>query len=467
LNNGDTMTTPTPESAAMKIEAKHLNTPEKRGKYTVCMVGCGRIGLPTACAFAEAGFQVIGVDADPSVVSTLKKGKAPFVETGLSALVKKHVRSGRLTSTTDTQKAVSQSDIIVIVVATVVDEKKRPNYSYMEKACKDVGMGLRRGSLVIIASTVGPGITETLIKDTLENASGLKACEDFGLVNSPTRAAPSRILQDLATYARVVGAEDEKSFKVASLVLETVVKGGIVRVRDSRTAETVKLFENVYRDVCLALSNDFGLLCEKMKVDYLEAQSAANTQPYCHLLRPGIVGGHIPKDPYLLVWEAENVGARLNLACLARRVNDQMPEHTVQLTRDALSKYQKPLRRAKIALLGVSYSPNTKEHRGSAIDTLVKLFTSKGAIVRVFDPLYTYEELRDLGYPAERSLEKTVEGTDCIVTVVGHNRFKKLNWRKLKLLMTKSAAVVDMGHVVDPEKAKKAGFVYRGLGRGV
>jgi len=461
------MTSPTPESTAMKLEAKSLNTPEKRGKYTVCVVGCGRIGLPTACAFAEAGFQVIGVDADPSVVSTLKKGKAPFVETNLSALVKKHVRSGRLTATADTSKAVSQSDIIVIVVATVVDEKKRPNYSYMEKACKDVGMGLRRRSLVIIASTVGPGITETLIKDTLENASGLKACEDFGLVNSPTRAAPSRILQDLATYARIVGAMDEKSFKVASLVLGTLVRGDIVRVRDFRTAETAKLFENVYRDVCLALSNDFGLLCEKIKVDYLEAQSAANTQPYCHLLRPGIVGGHIPKDPYLLVWEAENAGAKLSLASIARKINDQMPEHTVQLARDALSKYQKPLRRAKIALLGVSYSPNTKEHRGSAIDMLVKLFTSKGAIVRVFDPLYTYKELRDLGYPAERSLDKTVEGTDCIVTVVGHNRFKRLNWRKLKLLMTKSAAVVDMGHVVDPEKAKKAGFVYRGLGRGV
>jgi len=255
------MSKPTSESLAMKIEAKCLDTPEKRGKYSVCVVGCGRIGLPTACAFAEAGFQVIGVDTDPSIVSLLRKGKVPFVETSLSALVKKHVRSGRLIATTDTQKAASQSDIIVIAVATIIDEKKKPNYSHVEKACKDVGMGLRRGSLTIIASTVGPSITENLIKDTLENASGLKAGKDFGLVNSPTRAAPGRILQDLATYARVVGAINEHSFKVASLVLGTVVKGGIVKVHDLRTAETVKLFENVYRDVCLALSNDFGLLC--------------------------------------------------------------------------------------------------------------------------------------------------------------------------------------------------------------
>jgi len=455
------------ESTAMKLEAKDLDTPEKRGKYTILVVGCGRIGLPTACAFAEAGFQVVGVDADPNVISLLKKGKAPFVETNLSALVKKHVKNRRFTATTDTQQAASQSDITIIVVATVIDEKKKPNYAYVEKACKDVGMGLRRGSLIILASTVGPGITETLVRDALENASGLKAGTDFGLANSPTRAAPGRILQDLANYARVVGAINDPSLKVASLVLSTIVKGDIVKVRDLKTAETTKLFENVYRDACLALSNDFGLLCEKIKVDYLEAQAAANSQPHCHLLRPGIVGGHIPKDPYLLLEEAENAGARLSLVQQARKVNDEMPNHTVQLARDALSKYQKPFRRSKIALLGVSYSPNTKEYRGSAVGTLVKLFTNKGAVVRVFDPLYTCKELRDLGYPAERTLAKTIEGADCLVIVVGHNRFKQLNLRKLKLLMTKSATIVDVGHVIDPEKAEKAGFIYRGVGRGV
>ena len=461
------MATSANESAAMKLEAKDLDTAENRRRYTVCVVGCGRIGLPTACAFAETGFQVIGVDSDPSVVSALRKGRAPFVETGLTGLVKKHVKSGHIKATGDAHRAASQSDVIIIVVATIVDAKKKPDYSHVEKACKDIGMGLRRGTLVILASTVGPGITETLVKDTLENASGLKAGKDFGLGNSPTRAAPGRVSQDLGAYARIVGAINEESFRIADLILGTICKGKIIRVRDMRTAETVKLFENVYRDVCLALSNDFGLLCEKTKVDYLEAQSAANTQPYCHLLRPGIVGGHIPKDPYLLLEEAENAGANLSLVALARKINDEMPQHAVHLAREALSKYQKPFRRAKIALLGVSYSPNTKEHRGSAISRMVKVFTDKGALVRVFDPLYSHKELKDLGYPAERTLSKTVEGTDCIVIVVGHNRFRRLNLKKLKLLMTKSAAVVDMGHVIEPEKAEKAGFVYRGVGRGV
>lgn len=461
------MTDPITKSATMKIEANDLDSREKRAKYTVCVVGCGRIGLPTACLFAEVGFRVIGVDADPNVVSLLKKGKPPFVETGLSELVKKHVKMGRFTATTEAKRAVSESDVILFIVPTVVDEKKKPDYSYVEKACKDVGMGLRKGSVVIFASTVGPGITETLVKETLENTSGLKAGTDFGLANSPTRAAPGQILRDIVSYPRVLGAINEQSFKAASLVLSTVINGGMVKVRDLKTSETVKLFENTYRDVCLALANDFALFCEKAKIDYLEAQSAANTQPYSHLLRCGIVAGHIPKDPYLLLEEAENVDAKMSMLVLARKINDEMLEHTVQLAREAMSKRQKPFRGAKVALLGVSYRANIKEPRGTAIDKLAKIFTAKGAIVRVFDPLYSHKELKEMSYPAEVTLAKTVEGTDCIVIVVGHNRFKRLNLKKLKLLMTKTAAIVDMGHVIEPEKAEREGFVYRGVGRGV
>jgi len=461
------MADPAFKSMAMSFEASDLDSLEKRAKYTLCVVGCGRIGLPTACLFAEAGFRVIGVDAAPNVVSILRKGKAPFVETGVNELVKRYVKSGRLTATTDTKKATSESDIIMFIVPTVIDEKKKPDYSYVEKSCKDVGLGLRKGSLVIFASTVGPGITETLVKETLENASGLKAGTDFGLVNSPTRAAPGQILRDIASYPRVLGAINEQSFKVASLVLSMVVKGGTVKVRDLRTAEAVKLFENVYRDVCLALANDFALFCEKMKIDYLEAQNAANTQPYSHLLRSGIVAGHIPKDPYLLLEEAENVNAKLNMLVLARKINDEILEHTIQLVREAMGKRQKPFRRAKVALLGVSYRANIKEPRGTAATQLVKMFTTKGAIVRVFDPLYSNKELKDMGFPAERTLVKTIEGTDCVVIVVGHNRFKRLNLKKLKMLMTKTAAIIDMGHIIEPEKAEREGFIYRGLGRGV
>jgi UDP-N-acetyl-D-mannosaminuronate dehydrogenase len=155
------------------------------------------------------------------------------------------------------------------------------------------------------------------------------------------------------------------------------------------------------------------------------------------------------------------------MTALARRINDEILEHTVQLVRVALAKHQRQLRGAKIALFGVSYRANVKETRGTAVAQLIKLFTSKGAIVRVFDPLFSHKELTEMGYPVEKTLAKTVEGADCLVIVVGHNRFKRLNLKKLRLLMTKAASIIDMGQVIEPEKAEKEGFVYRGLGRGV
>jgi len=448
-------------------QEEDLDVPEKREKHTVSVVGCGRIGLPTACLFAEAGFRVIGADVNSRVVALLNKGKAPLSEPGLKELLKKHVKNGSFTATRDIRKAASTSDIIVLVVPTPIDRKKKPDYTFIERPCKEIGRGLRAGSLVIVASTTGPGITETVIKETLEKASGLKAGVDFGLAYSPTRAAPGRVLQDVATYARGVGAINEKSLNVASLVLGPIVKGGIVKVRDMKTAEAIKLFENVHRDVNLALANDFAQFCEKIGIDYLETQRATNTQPYCHLLAPKIVSGHVSKDPYLLLEEAENVNAKLRMLLLARKINDEMPVHAIRLVKDALKHCGKPFRRARISILGVSYHPNVKELRGSKTEELVRRLRAKGAIVQVYDPFYCQKELTEMGYHTKKTLTKLVEGTDCLLIAVGHDRFKRLNLRKINFLMKKPPAIVDMGHVIDPVKAEKEGFIYRGVGRGI
>jgi UDP-N-acetyl-D-mannosaminuronic acid dehydrogenase len=454
-------------STAMMLQEGALDSPEKRRKYTVSVVGCGRIGLPTACLFAEAGFKVIGADVNPQVVALINKGKAPFSETSLETLLEKHVKKGFFNATTNLRKAAAKSDIIVFVVPTPIDKKKKPEYSFIESPSREIGMGLRAGSIVIVASTTGPGVTETLVKETLENASGLRAGVDFGLAYSPTRAAPGQVLRDVAYYPRIVGAIDERSLKVASIILSTIVKGGIIKVRDMKTAEAIKLFENIYRDVNIALANDLAEFCEKAGIDYLEAQKAANTQPFCHLLMPGIVGGHIPKDPYLLLEEAENLNTKLRLPLLARKINDEKPAHAIRLVREALKHCGRPLRRAKIAILGVSYRPNVKEPRGSKTEELVKKLRAKGATVQVYDPFYSQKELTELGYPAQKTLAKTVEGTDCLIIAVGHDRFKRLNLRRIKHLMKKSSALVDLGHVTEPKTAEKEGFIYRGIGRGV
>jgi UDP-N-acetyl-D-mannosaminuronic acid dehydrogenase len=454
-------------SPLMIFSGKDIETPEKRGKYTVSVVGCGRMGLSTACLFAEAGFKVIGVDADQHAVNIIKRGKAPFFEPGLDEILRKHVKDGRLIATNEAKDAASASDVIVFVVPTLIDEKKKPVYLHVEKACKDVGMGMRSGAIIIFESTVGPGITETLVKDALEGASGLKAGTDFALAYSPIHATAGRVLEDISSRPRVVGAVNEQSLEAACLVLSTVTKGEIIKVRNMKTAEAVKLFENVYCDVNLALTNELARFCEKAGIDFIEAMEAANTHTPCCLLHPGMVGGPILKDPYLLVDEAENVNARLRLTALARKINDEMLGHVLRLARDALRQCGKTLLRATVSVLGVSYRPNVKESQGSSTAELVNMLRRRGAKVRVYDPFFSFEELRELGYPAEGTLTRTIEGTDCLIIAVGHEKFQKLNLEKIKFLVKKPAAIVDMGRVVNPENAEKEGFVYRGVGRGL
>ncbi|MEM1587175.1 MAG: nucleotide sugar dehydrogenase [Candidatus Bathyarchaeia archaeon] len=452
---------------ALMLTDEELKTFGQRGKYVIAVVGCGRIGLPTACLFADAGFKVICFDIDTKIVSQVSLGKTPFLESGLDDLLRKNLAEGRLSATSNVKEALSNSDIIVIAVDTPIDEKKRPNYSNLEKACRDIGLNIKPGNLIILESTVGPGITEALVKETLETSSGLKAGKDFGLSFSPVRASVGTVLQDMVRYPRVLAAVDKRSLIAAKAVLKTIVKGGIIDVSSIKAAEIVKLAENIYRDVNLALSNEIALFCEKVGVDYFEVQAAANTQPYCHLLRPGLVGGHIPKDPFLLIYEAENIGVKLRIPALARRINDESVKWAINLIKNAFKVSNKTFRRSKIAILGVSYKPNVKEVKGSLVVNLVNLLQSKGVEVRVFDPYYSSEELKDINLPTEGDLNRTLEGADCVVIAVGHEKFRHLSLKKMGVLMKKPPLIVDLANLVDPREAEGEGFIYRGLGRGI
>jgi len=450
-----------------KLAREDIDTAEKREKYTVSVVGCGRVGLPTACLFAEAGFMVIGVDSNRRIIELLKKGKSPFTEPQLREFIEKQVKSSTFTVTTNARKAASASDIVIINVPTPVDKKKKPDYSHVEKTCREVGMGLRSGSSVIFQSTMGPGMTETLAKETLENASGLKAGIDFDLAYCSVCAIQRRTLKDITTSARVVGAINQQSLEVASLLLDTVAGGKIVKVSDMKTAETVELFEKAYQDVNIALANEFAHFCEKAGIDFVEACNAVNSPPHQCLQVPRIADVHARQDSFLLLEEAEAVNAKLRMLTLARRINDETLNHTIRLVRDALRICQKTLRRAKISVFGISSRPNMKEPGGSSIKKLVNTLKKRGVSVQVYDPFFSQKELSRMGYPAKATLTKTVEGVDCIIIAVGHDRFRRLNLRRIKVFVKKPAALVDMGHVIDPVKAEKEGFVYRGFGRGV
>jgi nucleotide sugar dehydrogenase len=454
---------------ALSLEPGEIAVRIRDGALTIGVVGLGWMGLPTACLFAEAGARVFGADMNPKIVERVNKGDTPIDEPGLSAMLKKAVRSGKFTATTATEEAAANSDILFIVVPTMIDRQKRADYSAVEDSCVSIGKGLKNGSLVVFESTCGPGVTERVVKGTIEKYSGLVAGQSLGLAYSPIRAMGGRALQDLQTYAKVVGAIDKKSLEAACAALSVIVKGELIRVRDIKTAELAKLFETIYRDVNIALANEFALLCEEMGVDYVETMRTANSQPYSHLHATGVgVGGHcLPVYPYLLATEAFAFDARLRLLLEARKINDFMPRHVAKLASDGLRVCGKSLKRAKVVVLGISYRPNVKETRYSPSLDLISILKKRGARVTAFDPLYNASEMESMGLLSEPTLRKAIEKADCAILAVAHDEFKNLDTIELAAHMPKQGLIVDCTGILDSASVEKSGLIYRGTGRGL
>jgi nucleotide sugar dehydrogenase len=406
---------------------------------------------------------------NPKVVERVTKGDPQIDEAGLPAMLKKAVRSGKFSATTNTEEAAANADILFIVVPTMIDRQKRADYSAVEDACVSIGKSLKTGSLVIFQSTCGPSVTERVVKATLEKYSGLLAGQGFGLAYSPIRAMGGRALQDIQTYNKVVGATDVRSLEAACAAISVIVKGELIRVRDIRTAELSKLFETIYRDVNIALANEFALLCEEIGVDYLETQKAANSQPYSHLHSTGAgVGGHcLPVYPYLLQTEAYALDAKLRLVLDGRKINDLMPRHVAKLASDGIRVCGRSLKRAKVVVLGISYRPNVRELRFSPSLDLIGLLKKRGARVVAFDPLFSASEMESLGLVSEPTLRRAVEKADCVILTVAHDEFKKMDTIELAAHMSKKGLIVDCTGLVDAPSVEKTGLVYRGVGRGL
>jgi nucleotide sugar dehydrogenase len=452
----------------MDMDPKDIRNAIKSGDVTVSVYGLGWMGLPIACLFAEAGADVIGVDVNRYVVETVNSGRSHIEEPKLQKLVKKHVRAKKLVATDDVGGAAFKSDVIIIVVPTLIDRRKAPDYSAVRKVCKGIGLKLRKGCLVIFESTAGPGTTEGLVKKRIERASGLKAASDFGLAYSPIRASSGSVLRDIQSYPRVVAGLNERSLKAASAVLSTIVRERIIEIQDIKTAEAVKLFENVYRDVNIALANELAIFCEKAGINFEDAKRMANTQPFSHIHTSSIgVGGHcIPVNPYFLIEEAEGVGVKFVLPKAARKINDKMPRHAVDLIINGLRARRKTLRRSKIAVLGVSYKANVKEARASPVHQVIRRLVKKGAKVVVYDPYFSADEIKEMGYNAAGNLWRAIDNVDCVFFAVAHSKFKDLEIDEIGRFVKKPVVIVDGCHILNFKDVKRKWVIYREIGRG-
>jgi UDP-N-acetyl-D-mannosaminuronic acid dehydrogenase len=416
---------------------------------TICVLGLGYIGLPTGSMFALAGNDVIGVDPSPRIQSALHAGLASLEEPELQTLVTAAINSGRLRVRTRPEAA----DAFVIAVPTPLDPTSNTaDLRYVKAAARDIAPVLRRGNLVVLESTVPPGTTRDVLAPILAESS-LRPGMDFHLAHCPERVLPGRILVELEQNDRLAGGLTPACAYAAAELYRSFVKGAIMRT-DATTAEMVKVMENTYRDVNVALANEFALIAERIGVDVWEAIKLANHHPRVNVLRPGPgVGGHcIAVDPWFLVGAAPDVSALIRAA---RQVNDAMPSHAIERLEAMLPPP------APVAILGVTYKAEVDDVRESPALRVAELAVERGYSVRLCDPHVRPETA---GLPAPLlGLPQALRDAEALLLLVDHRAFLNLDVDLAASLMS-CKRVLDARNMLDRAAWQSRGFEVSVLG---
>ena len=441
----------------LELSKEDIKEKFRNGEITVALFGLGKMGLPLAAVFADKGAIVIGVDIDEKRVELINSGINPVKEEpGLEELIKKNVSLGRLSATTNGVEAAKKADVMIILVPTMIDDHGNVNLGPVLDAATKISKGLERGNIVITEATMPPGTTESLIP-ILEESSGLKIGE-FGLAHCPERTMTGTAIRDITgQYPKIVGASDERTLEVVSGIYEVINSRGVIMMSSIKAAEAVKVFEGVYRDVNIALANELALFCEEQDLDALEVFNAANTQPYCHIHKPGAgVGGHcIPVYP----WFVMNLAQRpTRLIRIAREINDEMPRHMLELTIKALNMAGLSAKQANILVLGLTFRGDVYEFRKSPSIPYLNMLKEWSENIYVYDPICSERDAERFGV---RWFEG-YENMDIIVVMNDAKEFKNLDLEKLNM---RHKIIVDGRGLMDKDRAKELGYIYLGVGR--
>lgn len=427
----------------------------------IAVVALGKIGLPLAVQFAKKGHHVIGCDVNQKTVDLINAGVEPFPgENFLAEYLAEVLASGHLVATTDTTAAVSESDAVVIVVPLFVNNEGIPDFGWMDAATEKIAAGLKPGTLVSYETTLPVGTTRNRFAPALEKGSGLKAGVDFHLVFSPERVLTGRVFADLRKYPKLVGGINDESTVAGIAFYEAVLdfddrpdlaeKNGVWNLGTSEASEMAKLAETTYRDVNIALANQFAIFAEGANIDIAKVIAASNSQPYSHIHQPGIaVGGHcIPIYPRFYLWNDPEA----TVVRSAREANAAMPEHAVKLLADNFGD----LAGKTVAALGISYRGGVKESAFSGIFGVVTALKARGANVVVNDPMYTDEEITSLGF----SPYAIGNAVDAVILQADHKEYKSLT----KADFPGVQAVVDGRRTMDRKNFE--GVAFRVIGAG-
>ncbi len=438
---------------------------------TIAVIGLGKIGLPLAVQYALRGKRVVGCDINPSIVEKVKGGQTHiYEEPGLATEVATLVQKGLLTATIDTTEAVRQASVVVVIVPVVIDEMHEVNFQGIDAATAAIGAGLQPGTLVIYETTLPVGTTATRFGPILAQSAQLIVGQDFYLAYSPERVSSGRIFHDLHAYPKVVGGVDTASTEAAVAFYQSVLDAEIIQMSSTDEAEFVKLIQTTYRDVNIALANEYACFADTHRLDVAAAIAAANTQPYSHIHMPGVgVGGHcIPVYPYFLLSglkraeQFQDMALQtaslppLTLPHVARGINDSMAEYAINRIEAVVG----PLAQRSVLILGVAYRGDVRETAFTSASLLQDVLKARGAIVYVDDPLFSVNELHALGYTP---LSEGYKNEICAVILqASHTAYTSLDFS----MFLHCQVVLDGRRVLQREQIETLGMRYIAIGDG-
>ena len=392
-----------------------------RGNNAVGIVGLGYVGLPLAIEFCNQGFDVYGVDRSSEKIELLRKGKT-YIGDVTEANIQECLKTGRFHVSTD-YAVLIEVQAISVCVPTPLRKTKDPDMSYVVDAAENITKILQPGQVIILESTVYPGATEELIAPILEK-SGLKVGEDFYLAFSPERVDPGNKQYSIRDIPKVVGGVTPESTERAVEVYSKVFKQVIPM--KAKEAEMAKLVENTFRAVNIGLINELALVAHKMGINIWNVIEAAKTKPFgftAFYPGPGLGGHCIPIDPFYLSWKAKTYQADTSFIELAGKVNSQMPVYVVERVADLLNQVGKPLKGAKVLVLGVAYKRDVNDIRESPALDIIGLLAKKGATVSYNDPYVPSFNYLEEQWKSQVLNEELLQGQDCVIIVTDHSDY--------------------------------------------
>ena len=450
------------------LDSSQIQDHLKNHSLKIGVVGIGRIGLPTALCFANAGFETIGIDINEKLVNMVNSGNYPLKdEPEFDKIFENVIENKKFRAETNIEKVVPNCDIILLSLPTPMNNQNIPDYTALLTVGKNLNGLLSNGQIVIVESTVEPGFIENELLKSIEGSEkNLISGKDFHLAVCPETANPGEIMHDFKKLPRLVGSIDENIRPIVSELYTNVFGVELIPMPNCKTANAVKLTTNVFREINIGFINELSLLFEKLGIDTYTvieaAKSKYNFQP--HYPGPGVGGPCLPVNAYQYLNSSKKIDVNfLKIVQDARKINEFMPQHVIDLLADAFSENNTPLENSTIAILGISYKPNVHDIQIAPSEEIVKLLDKKNIKLKIFDPYFKEENV--FGYKIEKSIADALNGVDGAIFITAHNEFHELNLKSIFDAM-RTPILVDCTGIIEPKNAKSNGIIFRGIGRG-